>query len=370
MTPAIAPFASVADAIPLHALRRILVTKLRHHGDVLLTSPVITALRNHCPDAEVDALVYADTAPMLSLHPGLTQLHTVDRGWKKLGALAQARAEWGLLSRLRARRYDLIVHLTEHPRGAWLARATGARWAVGPRRPGTFWRKSFTHQYASPAHARRHTVERNLDALRRLGLQPSGEDRRLTLIAGPEADVRIDTLLAEAGLHPQGFIHLHPASRWLFKCWPVEHNAALVRSLVERGAPVVLTAAPDARETALVAAIVEAAGVPVLNLAGQLSLKELAALSARARLFVGVDSAPMHMAAAVLTPTVALFGPSGEYEWHPWRVPHVVVASDHHPCRPCGLDGCGGGKVSDCLAHLPVAQVLAAVDALLGADGG
>jgi heptosyltransferase-3 len=90
----------------------------------------------------------------------------------------------------------------------------------------------------------------------------------------------------------------------------------------------------------------------------------MAALSARARLFFGVDSAPMHIAAAMGTPVVALFGPSGEHEWGPWRVPHRVVTSTH-PCRPCGNDGCGGGKVSECITLLPVEQVRSAVNELL-----
>jgi heptosyltransferase-3 len=81
--------------------------------------------------------------------------------------------------------------------------------------------------------------------------------------------------------------------------------------------------------------------------------------------FVGVDSAPMHMAAAMGTPTLALFGPSGELEWGPWRVAHRVVVSQAHPCRPCGLDGCGGGKVSECLTTLDVGRVYDAFEALL-----
>jgi heptosyltransferase-3 len=104
-------------------------------------------------------------------------------------------------------------------------------------------------------------------------------------------------------------------------------------------------------------------------LSGQLSLKELAALTARARLFVGVDSAPMHIAAAMGTPVVAIFGPSGDMEWGPWdgleNSRHRVVASNIHPCRPCGMAGCNDSKVSDCLTTLPVAQVLAACEELL-----
>jgi heptosyltransferase-3 len=141
--------------------------------------------------------------------------------------------------------------------------------------------------------------------------------------------------------------------------------ATLADSLSYRGLAVVLSAAPDAQERAFTAAVVAAARTPLIDLSGQLSLRELAALAGGARLFAGVDSAPMHMAAAMGTPTVAIFGPSGELEWGPWNVPHRVVASDVHPCRPCGLDGCGGGKISECLTTLPVERVLAACDQLL-----
>ena len=98
------------DAIPLDQIRRALVIKLRHHGDVLLSSPVLSVLKSHAPHAEIDALVYAETAEMLSLHPALAQLHVIDRNWKKLGALQYLSAEWRLLKALRDRHYDLIVH--------------------------------------------------------------------------------------------------------------------------------------------------------------------------------------------------------------------------------------------------------------------
>ena len=115
----------------------------------------------------------------------------------------------------------------------------------------------------------------------------------------------------------------------------------------------------------MIEAILRIARSRPVDLGGQLTLKQLAALTARARLFIGVDSAPMHIAAAMGTPVVALFGPSGDIEWAPWKVAARVVASRSFPCRPCGLDGCGGGKVSECLTTLPPQEVLAAVDDLL-----
>lgn len=357
----------LADAFVPQELRRALVVKLRHHGDVLLASPVLSVLKHWAPQADIDALVYADTAPMLSLHPALDQLFVIDRQWKRLGPIAQFGHERALLGRLRARRYDLVVHLTEHWRGAWIARLCGARWAIAPAVAGRgkFWQRSFSHLIRQPRATPRHVVESNLDALRCLGIQPSVDQRSLVLVAGADAERDAETLLGEAGLVGKDFIHIHPASRWQFKCWPAEKMAALIAALQASGWPVLLTAAPDERELALVQAIQSQLRTPAANLAGRLSLKQLAALTARARLFVGVDSAPMHIAAAMGTPVAALFGPSGEKHWAPWTPKHRVVASDGYSCRPCGIDGCGGSKVSDCLVTLPVDKVMAACRDLL-----
>ena len=355
------------DSIPVDAIQRVLIIKLRHHGDVLLSSPVFSVLKTHAPQAEIDALVYGDTAEMLTLHPAINIVHTIDRQRKNHGLLAHVRAEWTLLQALRKRHYDLIVHLTDHPRGAWISRLCGARWGVARKVSGRggWWNNAFTHFFSSPRAALRHTVELNLDALRRIGVFPDQNERSLILVAGDRADARISSLLQDLGLESTPFIHLHPASRWHFKCWPIEKMAGLIKRLQNEGQRIVLSAAPDAAEISMIEAIQGQLEQPVPSLAGQLSLKELAALSARARLFIGVDSAPMHIAAAMGTPVVALFGPSGDKEWGPWAVAHRVVASNTHSCRPCGIDGCGGSKVSDCLTSLPVEQVHRAVQELL-----
>jgi heptosyltransferase III len=371
----VAPMPSpLPDAVDLASVRRVLVTKLRHHGDVLLASPVFTTLRRAAPHAELDALVYRETAPMLAGHPAIAGLYTIDRDWKRQGVLAQFRAERGLHATLRARRYDLIVHLTEHPRGATLARTLKPRYAVARERPGAsrWWARSFTHLYRQPLATPRHAVEANLDALRRLGVQPGEDDRRLVLVPGAAAEARADALLAQHGLGRGAFVQCHPGSRWLFKCWPAASTAALLDRIAADHA-IVVTGAPDERERALVAevlaAIAPATRSRVVDLSGALTLSELAALTSRALAFVGVDSAPMHIAAAVGTPVVVLFGPSGEREWGPWRVRAEVVASTHHACRPCGIDGCGGGKVSECLTTLPVERVHAAFMRVTGSAG-
>lgn len=358
------------DPVPLGDICSALVTKLRHHGDVLLASPVFTVLKRAAPHAAVDALVYRETAPMLAGHPAIAQLHTIDRGWKERGVAAQARGELALLRQLRARKYDLIVHLTEHPRGLTLARLLRPRFAVAraPVKNAALWRRHFTHFYRVPERTERHMVEQNLDALRRIGIQPAEDERGLVLVPGVDAEQRVDALLAQHGLAPRSFVQVHAGSRWLFKCWPAERTAALVDRVVADGLAVAMTGAPDDRERtlneAILALLAPATRAKTVDLTGQLTLSELGALTARARAFAGVDSAPMHIAAAVGTPTLALFGPSSEIAWGPWRVPARVVTSAHS-CRPCGLDGCGGGKVSECLTTLPVARVHDALRALV-----
>lgn len=355
------------DAIDLSRLDRVLVIKLRHHGDVLLSSPVFSVLKTCAPHLEVDALVYRDTAEMLSLHPAIAELHTIDRNWKKQGLMSQIRAESRLLAQLWRRQYDLIIHLTEHNRGAWLSRVLGVKYGVARKMParGWFWGKSFSHFYPLPRGNPRHTVEFNLDALRRIGVYPHESERELILVPGEEVELEIKQRLAHEGLAEKGYIHVHPASRWLFKCWTASQMTELIRRLQDQGHRIVVTAAPDEAELGMVSEILAPLEQGVVDLSGQLNLKQLAAVSAMAKVFIGMDSAPMHIAAAMKTPLVVLFGPSGEKEWGPWQVAQRVLVSDH-TCRPCGNDGCGGGKISECLLSISVERVLAAVAELLG----
>ena len=361
----------IKDAIDFGKIKKVLVIKLRHHGDVLLTSPVFQVLKNHHPHLQVDALVYADTQEMLTLHPAIHQVHTIDRNWKKLGLKEQLKKELGLLNELKDESYDLIIHLTEHWRGTIITRYVKPTFSVCAkyqRRKGWFWRTSFTHHYPVPQKPR-HTVEKHLDALRRIGITPSQLERSLTLIPGSDADQYRDKIISEHNIDQ--YILIHPTSRWLFKCWENRKFAALIDEIsqeaCEKGCKIIVTAAPSENELKMVEDILSNCGADVIDLSGKLTLKQLAAFIEKAELFIGVDSVPMHMAAAFNTPCVTLFGPSNDLEWGSWNENNKVITSNHS-CRPCGLDGCASSKVSDCLTSITVEQVYSECQELIGSD--
>jgi len=355
------------DAIDLTLVKRVLVIKLRHYGDVLLTSPVFTVLSDNISGVTIDALVYADTSPMLTDHPSISQIHCIDRNWKKQGIKSHWQHERQLTQTLRRRQYDLIIHLTEHARGARLIRRLKPRYAVAqsyPEKRGRWWRNSFTHTYKIPAKPR-HTVEVHLDALRRLGIYPNSENRRLVLVSGNEAESKIDSILQQHELKEGAYLLVQPTSRWMFKGWSRQGFAEVLQQLHDSGHKLVLTSAPDPAEMKVIKQILsDIDELPIVNLAGELSLKELSALIDRASCFIGLDSVPMHIAAAMNTPCVALFGPSNEKIWGPWQVKHALLTKDYS-CRPCGLDGCGNGKISDCLMAIHSREVVSAVEKIL-----
>src|SRR5204862_390114 len=131
----------------------------------------------------------------------------IDREWKRQDTLRHVASEWALFRALRARDYELLIHLTEHPRGLTFARLLRPRYAVTRERDGRapLWRRRFTHFYKTPARTPRHTVETHLDALRRIGVYPGPGDKRLVLVPGADADAKIEALLARHRLVPGTF---------------------------------------------------------------------------------------------------------------------------------------------------------------------
>ena len=353
-------------AIDFTRIQRVLIIKLRHHGDVLLSSPVFQVLKNHYPHIDIDALVYKETAPMLAHHPAINSVHYIDRNWKKQGKLFYLKQELALLKTLKQKKYDLVIHLTEHWRGLSLVKLLKPQYSVSAayeQRRGNFWRKSFTHLYHPTLD--QHIVEQNLGALSALGIEVGSQERSLVLEPGSVARETIRLLMEEQHITAGKFIHIHPGSRWLFKCWKESHFHDFIKTLIERGEQVVITAAPDKKELQMVERILRGLKNDLIDLSGQLNLLELAALTDQAKCYMGVDTAPTHIATAMQTPVVVLFGPSTESLWGPWQVKSRIVTNNSYQCRSCNQDGCEGSKISDCLYTIEAATVLKAMDEVL-----
>ncbi len=336
--------------------KRILVIKLKQPGDVLVSTPVIAALKEAWPHCHLTYLVPKGTEEMVAGHPGLDDLLVVARRQESWGEAL------GLVRELRRRRFHLVLELSGGDRGAIYTRFTGAPERLGFDHPGRpFWQRRgcFTRLLPRPA-VRMHLVDQNLEAVRVLGLSPSGP--RLEFYWDRLVEERTRELLASQGLAPGAFVVMHPGAGWRFKCWTPRGYARVLEALEDEwGLKVVLTGSRAAHEQELLAAILRESRIKTpINLAGRLTLKELGALIQRARFFFGVDSAPMHLAAAVDTPAVALFGPSGAFNWRPWGESHLVLQKDWQ-CVPCGRDGCEGGKISRCLEEFEPEEVLEAM---------
>lgn len=340
---------------------RILVIKLKRIGDVLLATPAIHALKKAFPESRIWALVPKGTEEMLTLNSDLEQVLTFDREIDG-GLLEKVKAEGRLLCTVRRIRPDLVLEMGRGDREAILGFLSGAKVRVGydPGRSGFLGRRLLlTH--VVPWDANEHVVESHLDLVRALGVE--AEPGSLRLFFGRSDVEVIDRLLRERGVMEDDLlVTIHPTSVWFFKGWTDEGFAQVVDHLWSRyGAKVAVTSGPARREVEKARRVIGLAQSPLIDLAGKLTLKQLAALLKRSHLFLGVDSAPMHIAAAIGTPVVALFGPSSEQNWRPWGEGHIVLKKDLF-CRPCGRDGCNGSKRSYCLELISPKEVIQAID--------
>lgn len=316
-----------------HQVSRILVIKFRHHGDMLLTTPVIRSLKAAWPDASIDVLLYEETRAMLACHPDINNIYAIDRTWKKQGVRFQLHQEWKLLRTLRKRRYDIVVNLADQWRSAMITRLTQAPVRLGfdfPKRRGALWQHCHTHLVPTDNHNTLHTVEQNLSLL--APLQLSNTDSSVGMHYADSDRQSVQQHLPDVAK----YIVVQPTSRWFFKCWSEINMAAVIQSLQDEGHTLVLTSGPDRKELAMIDTILANLTTRdnVYSLAGQLTLNELAALIDSAELFIGVDSVPMHMAASLQTPCIALFGPSKLTFWRPWQVNGEVIWAGDYAALP------------------------------------
>ncbi|MCL6374489.1 lipopolysaccharide core heptosyltransferase RfaQ [Pectobacterium atrosepticum] len=312
--------------IPYH---RILVVKLRYHGDMLLTTPLISTLKANYPDAKIDVLLYQDTMPILSANPEIHQLYGIKRKTDTL--LEKIRNFKEIRHELKQNNYDLIVNLADQWPIALLVKSLGCHSIAldrGDNLKGKIWRSFFS---ACVSARGTHIVEQNRSVLSPLNLQPTAQKDRMSLYYREEDADRMFSISPQ--LREQAYIVIQPTARQSFKCWDNDKFATVIDDLKVRGIEVVLTCGPSQDDLHVVQDIhALCTHKPNITFAGKTSFLELAALIDRAQLYLGVDSAPMHMAAALDTPVVCLFGPTDHRKWRPWTDHSIVIwAGDYQP---------------------------------------
>ncbi|MBI5345796.1 MAG: putative lipopolysaccharide heptosyltransferase III [Chlamydiae bacterium] len=335
-------------------VKKILVVKLRHLGDVLLTTPVFHVLKTRYPNITIDAFVYEESKPILASHPSISNIFTYDRKIRKKNLFSRLRSELKILLNIKKQKYDLVINLTEGDRGALIALFSKAKYKVGfdPEKNGFVGKKNIYSHVVKHCKTPRHTVEKNLDAVRKIGIFPQEEEKELFFHI-PQNDLdKMKQLLSQN--HIDDFILIHPTSRWRFKCW--DKFRSLAKILSQKNIKLVFTSANDRQEIDYVNEIVQ--DLPVLNLAGKTSIKELGALIKLTKCLISVDSLVLHLASALKVPSITLFGPTSDVLWGPWKNEKAKVVSFPISCRPCLMDGCGGSKYSDCLSNITVEEVL------------
>jgi heptosyltransferase-3 len=349
--------------------KKILVVVPRRIGDVLLATPLIRSLRCAWPEARIDVLVFAGTEGILASNPDINRVITVAERLPWLKHLRFLLRLW--------RGYDLALSLIPGDRPTLYARIAGKHCA-GPVSAGGSqrWKKWLLSQSVPFDNINIHTVLMNLKLADLLGVACCHEVVAAWSAEDEEAVRKV--LPFEPGAQPYAVLHVHPM--YVYKAWRREAWVELANWLNEQGMRVVLTGGSSADEIAYVRDLMGLLPQGSVDVAGQLSLAGVACLLDKARACVGPDTAITHLAAALGTPTVALFGPSNPVKWGPWpkgydenrnpyrmrgiqRVNNVVLLQGSGDCVPCMEEGCEKhiASLSDCLQDMPVASVIAAL---------
>jgi lipopolysaccharide heptosyltransferase II len=325
----------------------ILIIKPGAIGDLLQLTPVVRALKERTPQAKITLLVGSAGSGDLFRHNPLVDKvlvfdkRGVHRSWRAFAQL------WG---ELRLQRFDLIVNYQRSNLKAWLLTTAALPCRV------LVYRKSRRRIV--------HAVENHLEAVAALGIDPRTADQRLELHLGPEDEGWAEELLARAGLTGRPLVALnlgasHPVNRWA-----TGHFAALaVRLHAELGVGVLLVGGAQERE--LADAVSGQAGTPFLDLVGRTSLLRLGGVLKRCSAAVSGDTGPMHVATAVGTPVVALFGAADPARTGPAGKGHLVLQARQVPCVPCRSRTCRHTPYLECMERITVDMVFEAVKCVL-----
>jgi len=340
----------------------ILVIQLGDIGDAVLTLPAIEALAKAFPKRSLVLCVREHARELMEDFPWVHHVLSVNK--QKRNFEAELYHQVQFFKVLRTYRCALAIELRTGTRGAVIAMLSGAHTRVARyANDGTLWRnRLFTHLVKPLQENIEYAAQHNLNIMAPFGFFE--KDPR-PLISVPERRrKKAQNLFLKARIpKDRPLVAVHPFSLWRYKEWQLSEMAVLLdRIQAERYWAVVVTGAPDERKRA--EDLIGICSRKPYNLAGETSIGELPAVFEACSLFIGVDTAALHIAAAVGIPTVGIFGPSSWTNWAPRGREHLVVKKDLS-CQPCSQKGCEGSEKSRCLMELTANEVYEGMKGML-----
>ncbi len=344
--------------IDWNTVKRVLVVKLRSIGDTVLSTPSLIALRRFLPGVQIDILLEDWIAPLLTGHDAVDNVISVGKG---SGERLRVAFE------LRRRKYDVAFNLHGGTTATFFTAASRAAHRVGYAdyqyaflythllsSASDFWNTEFTH-----------SAEQQLALLGFVGV-PVDDGPKTILRISEDAAARARTA-CESGRHDAGtFALLHPSSLFATKQWPTENFARIAEFLAKHGIRTLAIASKN--EKKVLEELRREAKVPVTTF-DDLTLPEIAALAAEAKLFVGNDSGIAHIAAAVGTPSVVIFGSSNRNHWRPWTDASNEIVFEEFACQPCAGYECKEYGEPRCILSVQTSAVEAAIERVIEKAG-
>ncbi len=329
--------------LSLPANPRILIIRMSSLGDLFHSLPVARELKKKL-GATIDWVTQPEYAELLECFADVDRVIVFPR--KKF-----MQSAWWFVKSVRRNRYDAVIDLQGLGKSALAARLARARVRIGPSYHREGARFFYTH-VAGRKNKNRHAVDEALDVVRYLGLEPS--------------EIEFPVQFPDVPLEGSRRVVLVPCSRWATKNWPAEKFIELGRKLSEARPDVTIFLAGSPADAGVCRGIEEGMGGRVVNLCGKTSLVELGGILKSANLVITVDSGPMHMAAAIGVPVLAVFGATDPVRTGPFGKPHRVVTFEGKlDCRPCLARTCRRGDLR-CLSALHTDRVLSAALEMLG----
>jgi len=346
----------------------ILIIKLSSIGDVVHSLPFLEVLRARFPEARIDWLVEEEASLVIEGHPALSRMIVSRRKlWERLmfksasGFSSVLRELIRFLKEVRSVDYDLVVDLQGLLRSGIITGLSRGKRKVGMEgaREGGWL---FFSEPPVPVDYSGHAIDRYLQVAQYLGCNSASWKGEVPVFLPDEAQV---DMLLEGIEGRNALVAVNPMARWETKLWAPERFARVAELLVEDlSCDVVFTGSEGDR--AVIDRIISMSGVEPLNLAGRTTLKELASLYRRCDVLVTTDTGPMHIAAAMGCPVVALFGPTTPRRTGPYGSGHRPIKANLE-CSPCFKKRCSDMA---CMRGISVDDVLKAVEDILGEDNG